>query len=82
MTAIHREVMYRFDCGYDINFHPAISVHNQDKRLIWELIKNHQKENAFIDLNQILSTYSLRKYDCGDLSGEFWGGSGGLKLYK
>ena len=44
--------------------------------------KNHQKENALIDLNQILSTYSLRKYNCGDLSGEFWGGSGGLKLYK
>ena len=47
--------------------------------------KNHQKENVFIDLNQILSTYSLRKYNCGDLSGEFFlggGGSGGLKLYK
>lgn len=33
--------------------------------------KNHQKENAFIDLNQILPTYSLRKYNYGDLSWEF-----------
>ena len=31
--------------------------------------KNHQKENAFIDLNQILSTYSLRKYIYGYLFG-------------